>query len=72
MHCSISAGFPIDQTNPVKWVQWPKYYPENRNPYKMKGTQRVNNVVLSKGEGNCLLCMEEGCERHNASLSDCL
>ncbi|MEO7623128.1 MAG: hypothetical protein ABIS30_08665, partial [Gallionella sp.] len=25
-----------------------------------------------QGQGECVPCMEEGCERHNASLSDCL
>jgi heptosyltransferase-3 len=58
-------------SNPVKWGPWPKDYREDRNPYKMKGTQRVNNVVLLQGEGDCVPCMEEGCERHNASLSAC-
>ena len=38
---------------------------EDRNPYKMNGTQRVNNVVLLQGEGDCVPCMEEGCERHH-------
>jgi heptosyltransferase-3 len=28
--------------------------------------------VLLQGEGDCVPCMEEGCDRHNASLSDCL
>jgi heptosyltransferase-3 len=56
----------------VKWGPWPKGYGEDRNPYKMRGTQRVNNVVLLQGEGDCVPCMEEGCERHNGSLSACL
>lgn len=59
-------------SNPVKWGPWPKGYNEDRNPYKMRGTQRVNNVVLLQGGGDCVPCMEEGCERHIASLSDCL
>ena len=72
MHCSISAGLHIGQTNPVKWGPWPKGYWADRNPYRMKGAQRVNNVVLLQGEGDYMACMEEGCERHIASLSDCL
>ena len=56
----------------MKWGPWPKGYEEDRNPYRMKGTQHVNNVVLLQGEGDCVPCMEEGCDRHNASLSDCL
>jgi UDP-glucose:(heptosyl)LPS alpha-1,3-glucosyltransferase len=38
----------------------------------MMGSQRVNNVVLLQGEGDCVPCLDEGCERHIASLSDCL
>ena len=59
-------------SNPVKWGPWPKDYDEDSNPYKMRGTQRVNNVVLLQGSGDCVPCMEEGCERHIASLSACL
>jgi heptosyltransferase-3 len=29
-------------------------------------------VVLVQGAGDCVPCMGEGCDRHNASLSDCL
>jgi heptosyltransferase-3 len=77
-HLAAAAGTPtvalFGPSNPVKWGPWPKGYAEDRNPYRMKGTQRVNNVVLLQGEsGNgCVPCMEEGCDRHNASLSDCL
>lgn len=59
-------------SNPVKWGPWPKNYGEDRNPYKLIGTQRVNNVVMLQGSGNCVPCVEEGCERHIASLSECL
>ena len=51
---------------------WPKGYSEDGNPYRMRGTQRVNNVVLLQGDGECVPCKEEGCDRHLASLSDCL
>jgi heptosyltransferase-3 len=59
-------------SNPVKWGPWPKGYAEGRDPYRLKGTQRVNNVVLLQGEGDCVPCMQEGCDRHNGSLSICL
>jgi len=75
-HMAAALGTPtvalFGPSNPVKWGPWPKGYEEDRNPYKMKGSQRVNNVVVVQGEGDCVPCMEEGCERHNASLSDCL
>ena len=75
-HMAAAIGTPtvalFGPSNPVKWGPWPKGYEEDRNPYRMKGTQHVNNVVLLQGEGDCVPCMEEGCDRHNASLSDCL
>lgn len=75
-HLAAASGTPtvalFGPSNPVKWGPWPKGYGEDRNPYAMRGTQRVNNVVLLQGEGDCVPCMEEGCERHIASLSDCL
>lgn len=75
-HLAAAVGTPtvvlFGPSNPVKWGPWPKGYAEDRNPYRMKGTQRVNNVVLLQGSGDCVPCMEEGCGRHIASLSDCL
>ena len=75
-HVAAAVGTPtialFGPSNPVKWGPWPRGYAEDRNPYRMKGTQRVNNVVLLQGGGDCVPCMHEGCERHIASLSDCL
>jgi heptosyltransferase-3 len=75
-HMAAATGVPtvalFGPSNPVKWGPWPKGYSEDSNPYAMRGTQHVNNVVLLQGEGDCVPCMEEGCERHIASLSACL
>jgi len=75
-HLAAASGTPtvalFGPSNPVKWGPWPKGYNEDRNPYMMRGTQRVNNVVLLQGEGDCVPCLEEGCDRHIASLSACL
>jgi heptosyltransferase-3 len=75
-HMAAALGTPtialFGPSNPVKWGPWPKGYEQYTNPYRMKGTQRVNNVVLVQGAGDCVPCMGEGCDRHNASLSDCL
>ena len=68
----ISTVALFGPSNPVKWGPWPKGYEKDSNPYRLKGTQIVNNVVLLQGEGACVPCMEEGCERNIASLSDCL
>ena len=75
-HLAAAVGTPtvalFGPSNPVKWGPWPRGYDEGRNPWQMRGTQRVNNVVLLQGGGDCVPCMEEGCDRHIASLSDCL
>jgi len=75
-HLAAALGTPtvalFGPSNPVKWGPWPKGFGENRNPYRMKDTQLVYNVMLLQGAGDCVPCMEEGCERHIASLSDCL
>ncbi len=75
-HLAAALGTPtialFGPSNPVKWGPWPKGYDEDRNPYELRGTQHVNNVVLLQGGGDCVPCMEEGCEHHIASLSDCL
>ena len=75
-HMAAALGIPtvalFGPSNPVKWGPWPKGYHRSLNPYQMQGTQRVNNVVLLQGGGDCVPCMEEGCERRITSLSDCL
>jgi lipopolysaccharide heptosyltransferase III len=75
-HMAAALGTPtialFGPSNPVKWGPWPKGYAENANPYHLKGSQRFNNVVLLQGEGDCVPCMHEGCDRHIASMSDCL
>lgn len=73
-HMAAALGIPtvalFGPSNPVKWGPWPKGCKEN--PWRMKGSQKRNNVVLLQGKGDCVPCMEEGCERHTASPSACL
>jgi heptosyltransferase-3 len=75
-HMAAALGTPtvalFGPSSPVKWGPWPKGYEQDCNPYRLKGTQRVGNVLLIQGGGECVPCMEEGCERHINSLSDCL
>ncbi len=75
-HVAAALGTPtvalFGPSNPVKWGPWPRGYNEDSNPYQMRGTQHVHNVVLLQGEGDCVPCMEEGCDRRITSLSACL
>ena len=58
-------------SNPVKWGPWPKGH-AGGNPFALRGSRTVGNVTLLQGETHCVPCLEEGCERHVRSLSDCL
>jgi len=59
-------------TNPVKWAPWPFGYQQRTNPFNKVGTQTVNNVTLVQGNGDCVPCHLEGCDRHRDSRSQCL
>jgi heptosyltransferase III len=75
-HIAAAVGAPtvalFGPSNPVKWGPWPQGYAQPQNPYRLRGTQRVENVILLQGSGDCVPCMEEGCERNIRSLSACL
>ena len=60
-------------SNPVKWGPWPAGYLQEHSPWQMVGAlQRVNNVALLQGLGDCVPCHLEGCNRHINSHSKCL
>jgi heptosyltransferase-3 len=76
-HMAAAIGTPtivlFGPSNPVKWGPWPKDFPAGAlSPWKQHGSQRQGNVFLLQGEGDCVPCLSEGCERHVRSLSDCL
>jgi len=75
-HMAAALGTPtvalFGPSNPVKWGPWPHGYTSPRNPYQLRGTQQVEKVILVQGAGECVPCMEEGCEHHIKSLSACL
>ncbi len=75
-HMASALGVPVvalyGPSNPVKWGPWPHDYAQMGNPYAMRGSQRAGNVFLLQGEGDCVPCFQEGCERHIGSLSACL
>ena len=75
-HLAAATGTPVialyGPTNPVKWAPWPTNYRKNENPFQKNGSQQVNNVFLIQGEGDCVPCFLEGCDRHRQSRSKCL
>lgn len=75
-HMAAALGVPtvtfFGPTNLAKWGPWPKGYAKSSNPFSMRGSQYINNVALLQGDGDCVPCMEEGCERHIESESECL
>lgn len=76
-HMAAALGAPtvalFGPSNPVKWGPWPQSFPAgNSSPWKVRGSQRQRNVFLLQGEGDCVPCLAEGCDRHIKSLSLCL
>lgn len=76
-HMAAAVGAPavvlFGPSNPVKWGPWPKDFPPTtQSPWRRQGSQRQGNVFLLQGEGDCVPCLAEGCDRHINSLSDCL
>lgn len=76
-HMAAAIGTPtvvlFGPSNPVKWGPWPKGFPvTDQSPWKTHGSQRLENVYLLQGEGDCVPCLAEGCDRHINSLSECL
>lgn len=76
-HLAAAMGTPtialFGPSNPVKWGPWPKGYHAECSPWKMTGaSQKVDNVLLLQGLGDCVPCRQEGCDRHINSHSQCL
>lgn len=76
-HLAAACGTPTlalyGPSNPVKWGPWPKGCAVTPSPWKMSAPyQRHGNVLLLQGEGSCVPCREEGCDRHRNSESRCL
>ena len=76
-HMAAASGIPtfalFGPSNPVKWGPWPAGFSANLpSPWQMRGSGRAGNVFLVQGETHCVPCLQEGCERHVDSRSDCL
>lgn len=59
-------------SNPVRWGPWPCDWPLGEEPWARHGSNLRGNVYLLQGEKACVPCMQEGCDRHRGSTSDCL
>ena len=75
-HVAAALGVPTvalyGPSNPVKWGPWPRDYSGRGSPWRRAGSQASGNVELVQGAGACVPCMDEGCDRHVASGSECL
>ena len=75
-HLAAACGVPtlalFGPSNPVKWGPWPSGWNETESPWGRVGSGRRANVFLLQGQGDCVPCMLEGCERRQDSPSACL
>jgi heptosyltransferase-3 len=75
-HVAAATGAPtvaiFGPTDTVRWGPWPKEWPAERDPWPLRGSGRRGNVYLLQGEGECVPCKQEGCDRHIGSASACL
>jgi len=81
-HLAAACGTPAlalyGPTNPVKWGPWPiggqSPTLAQTSPWSMRSVpwQCAGNVLIVQGEGECVPCLEEGCDRHKNSDSQCL
>jgi len=75
-HLAAACGTPMvalfGPTDPRQWGPWPQGS-SARQPYvRHQGVQREGRIILLQGPQPCVPCRQSGCERHDASRSDCL
>ena len=76
-HLAAACGTPtlaiFGPTNPVKWGPWPRALQSETSPWQsIAPLQKIGNVTLLQGLGDCVPCHSAGCEDHNNSDSQCL
>ena len=59
-------------TPPTNFGPWPNGF-VGKQPYQLRGSiQKVGNVTILQGPGECVPCRKAGCEDKSDSRSDCL
>lgn len=81
-HLAAACGTPtvalFGPSSPVAWGPWPQgWNGDAPSPWQLRAPlQRVGNVTIVQGTHDrfeqCIPCLQEGCERHLDSGSDCL
>ncbi|KVE29705.1 glycosyl transferase family 1 [Burkholderia singularis] len=75
-HVAAATGVPtialFGPSDPVRWGPWPNGWPPGNDPWPLRGSAQRGNVYLLQGEGACVPCKLEGCERRLDSPSACL
>lgn len=75
-HIAAAVGAPtialFGPSNPIKWGPWPQNWNQPQSPWPWRGGGRHGNVMMIQGEGDCVPCLLEGCDRHINSDSLCL
>jgi heptosyltransferase-3 len=70
--CDIPVVALYGPINPRLWGPWPGSAPA-QTPYERRALrQQAGKVILLQGDQACVPCNGAGCERHDASRSDCL
>ncbi|GAC1632661.1 MAG: glycosyltransferase family 9 protein [Nevskia sp.] len=81
-HLAAACGAPtvalFGPSSPLTWGPWPQGWSgAGDSPWRLTApAQRIGGVTILQGTqgryGNCIPCLQEGCERHLGSGSDCL
>jgi heptosyltransferase-3 len=75
-HLAVATGTPsialFGPSNPVKWGPWPIQWRKTQSPWLRIGSQKIGHISLLQGQGTCVPCLHEGCDRHINSESRCL
>jgi heptosyltransferase-3 len=75
-HIAAAVGAPtialFGPSNPIKWGPWPQNWNKQESPWPWRGGGHQGNVMMIQGQGDCVPCLLEGCDRHIDSDSLCL